>query len=270
MPRSKPSISCTCSARANLTRSARRVVRVLAGVVGLGFGLASLGASALAADGAPTAADSSGKPKGKSAKGAGKSVKTAKKKKAAPAPPPESTEKPAFAKRRRIGAGPAYVVGDSDAHLINDAAPPIEAFPSDAPAVKKAFAETRREQLADAEKAARDEKSPDRWRTVLFMLRGLPERTDSEACFWRVLAFYRLGEIPRARALREGCDLASKDSAALNAEDASASGVPRIGTVAFDDGFGPTPGATNAKAEAPAPPAETTSAPYTGPSPQKK
>jgi hypothetical protein len=238
-------------------------------VLGLLVGAASLvGTRAIAADPAPEA-DSSAKPK---AKGKGKSVKTAKKKKAPAQTTPEPTEKPAFA-RRRIGASPAYVVGDSDAHLINDAAPPIEQFPTDGKAVKKAFAETRRDQLLDAEKAARDAKSPDRWRTVLFMLRGLPERTDSEACFWRVLAFYRLGEIPRARTLREGCDLPSKDSAVLNSEDVTASGVPQMGTVAVDDGFGPPPGGpVKAKAEASAtpPPVDPASLPYTGPSPQKK
>jgi hypothetical protein len=237
----------------------------------LASGAVGVGARAQAAD-AATASDSSVKPKAKPAKG--KSVKTARKKKAAPPPAPEAAEKPAFA-RRRIGASPAYVVGDTDPHLINEAAPPIEAFPTDAPAVKKAFAETRRDQLVDAEKAARDVKSPDRWRTVLFMLRGLPERTDAEACFWRVLSFYRLGEIARARTLREGCDLPSKDSTVLNSEDATASGVPRMGTVAIDDGFGPTQepkqGATNAKAEGPSsPPTDWASAPYTGPSPQKK
>jgi hypothetical protein len=215
------------------------------------------------------AADASGpKPKSKSGKASGKSLKTAKKKKAAPKT--DAGEKPELAKRRRIGASPAYVVGDSEAHLINDAAPPIEQFPSESGAVKKAFAETRRDQLVDAEKAARDEKSPDRWRTVLFMLRGLPERTDPEACFWRVLAFYRLGEIPRARALRENCDMASKDSVVLNGEDITASGIPQMGSEAVDDGFGPAPGATNAKAETPPPPVDRTSAPYAGPSPQKK
>jgi hypothetical protein len=256
----------------SVTPFARAFVYLGAGL--LAFGLTGLGARAFAADTAPAAADAGAKPKGKSAKGSSKSVKTAKKKKPAPATTPEATaEKPAFANRRKIGASPAYVVGDSNAHLINESAPPIEAFPTEGPAVKKAFAETRRDQLVDAEKAARDTKSPDRWRTVLFMLRGLPERTDPEACFWRVLSFYRLGEIARARTLREGCDLPSKDSAVLNAEDVTASGVPRMGTVAADDGFGPPapPGATSAKAEEPkTAPADAASAPYTGPSPQKK
>jgi len=121
-------------------------------------------------------------------------------------------------------------------------------------AVEKAFSETRRDQLVDAEKAARDAKSPDRWRTVLFMLRGLQERSDPEACFWRVLAFYRLGEIERARAVREICDLPAKDSATLNAEDANSAGVPTMGTVARDDQFAGGGMKQAAATEKPAPP----------------
>jgi hypothetical protein len=260
-----------------LSRQTRRhVVRlghVFTGLLVCGV-LGGFGARADAADAAPAASEptaTTAKPKvNKAKKGPGRSVKTAKKKKAAPPTTPDATEK-ALATRRRIGASPAYVVGDADTHLINDSAPPIEAFPTEGNAVKKAFAETRRDQLADAEKAARDTKSPDRWRTVLFMLRGLSERTDSEACFWRVLAFYRLGEIPRARTLREGCELPSKDSAVLNTEDVTASGIPQMGTVAVDDGFGQPQGATKAKAEVPPPPAvDPASAPYTGQSPQKR
>jgi hypothetical protein len=249
-----------------ISRPRRRPLALVLGLYACGAGALVLPASgARAADTPAAAAASSPKPKGKSSKG--KAVKTAKKRKAAPATTPDSSEKPALAKRRRIGASPAYVVGDSDAHLINQSAPPIDAFPSDGKAVKKAFAETRRDQLVDAEKAARDAKSPDRWRTVLFMLRGLPERTDPEACFWRVLSFYRLGEIQRARTLREGCDLPSRDSAVLNSEDVTASGVPRM-----DDSVAQAGGATKANAELPAtaPAAETSSTPYTGPGPQKE
>ena len=247
-----------------------RLGRVFAGFLAWGvLAVSSLGARAEAADAAPAVSDQNVKPK-VNKKGSHRSVKTAKKKKTAPAATPEATEK-ALAKHRRIGASPAYVVGDADPHLIYDSAPPIEAFPTEWNAVKKAFAETRRDQLLDAEKAARDAKSPDRWRTVLFALRGLPEHADPEACFWRVLSFYRLGEIPRARTLREGCELPSKDSAVLNTEDVTASGIPQMGTVAVDDGFGPPQGATNAKAEVPPPPAvDPASAPYTGPSPQKR
>ena len=59
----------------------------------------------------------------------------------------------------------------------------------------------------------------------------------------------------------------------LNAEDVTAAGTPHMGTIAADDGFGPPPptGATKAKAQEPSAPApDAASAPYTGPSPQKK
>jgi hypothetical protein len=249
-----------------LSRERRKPLALFLGLIACGAGLfVAPGGRALAADEPPAAADSGPKPKAKTTKG--KSVKTAKKRKAAPATTPDSTEKPALA-RRRIGASPAYVVGDADPHLINNSAPPIDAFPTDGKAVKKAFAETRRDQLVDAEKAARDAKSPDRWRTVLFMLRGLPERTDPEACFWRVLSFYRLGEIQRARTLRENCELPSKDSAVLNNEDVAASGLPQMGAVPTEA----PQGATNAKAEVPTTPSATDSSAgaYTGPGPTKK
>jgi hypothetical protein len=220
---------------------------------------------ARAADGAAASDGATAKPAAQRKSKTGKSAKSGPKsgkKKPAPAATPD-----AMAKRRRIGARPAYVVGDASTHFINETAPPIEPFPGDPKAFKRAFAETRRDQLADAEKAARDIKSPDRWRTVLFMLRGLPEHADPEACFWRVLAFYRLGEVTRGRTLREGCDLPAKDSSTLNAEDALVSGVPAMGTIARDDGFGPQPAAVKANAEARAAPPPVT-APYTGPSPQ--
>jgi hypothetical protein len=198
-----------------------------------------------------------------------KVAKKKKKKAAQPASEPADDKPGTIAKRRRYGAEPVYLVGDSNPHLINENAPKIVAFPHEAKAVEKAFSETRRDQLIDAEKAARDEKSPDRWRTVLFMLRGLPERTDPEACFWRVLAFYRLGEIDRARAVREDCDLPAKDGSALNAEDATAAHVPKMGSVARQDQFFVPAGASEPKKEPAAPPAPAAVAPYTGPSPQR-
>src|SRR5882724_869788 len=235
--------------------------------------LFGVGGRAAAEDAAPPAAAASGKAKPK--KTPGKKAKARDSKKKAPASATlnsaaQGGATTAAAKRRRIGAAPAYVVGDSDPHLINEAAPPLEAFPTDSKAVKKAFAENRRDQLTDAEKAARDAKSPDRWRTVLFMLRGLPERTDPGACFWRVLAFYRLGEIQRARVLRENCELPSKDSSALNAEDATASGVPKMGTVAIDDGFGLPSGGGSKTDASPTTSSTPAVSPYTGPSPQRR
>ena len=233
------------------------------------------GPRAAAEDAATPGATTSGQPKPKKAPAnkskAAKSnkSKTGKAKKGPDDATPDAAAQ-ARLKRRRIGAPPAYVIGDSDPHLINESAPPLEAFPGDSKAVKKAFAETRRDQLVDAEKAARDATSPDRWRTVLFMLRGLPERTDPEACFWRVLSFYRLGEIQRARALRENCELPPKDSAALNAEDATASGVPQMGTVAVDDGFGPPPGGGTKTDPSPTTTSTPAVSPYTGPSPHRR
>ncbi len=236
------------------------------------------GPRAAAEDAATPGATTSGQPKpkktsankSKAAKSnKSKNGKTTGKSKKVPDAAASDAAAQAKLKRRRIGATPAYVIGDSDPHLINESAPPLEAFPGDSKAVKKAFAETRRDQLVDAEKAARDATSPDRWRTVLFMLRGLPERTDPEACFWRVLSFYRLGEIQRARILRENCELPPKDSAALNAEDATASGVPKMGTVAIDDGFGPPPSGGTKNDASPTTSETPAVSPYAGPSPQR-
>jgi len=225
-----------------------------------------------AAEDAATPSATTGRPKPKkapAAKSKATKAKAGKTKKVPDAATPDAAAQ-ARIKRRRIGATPAYVIGDSDPHLINESAPLLEAFPGDSKAVKKAFAETRRDQLVDAEKAARDATSPDRWRTVLFMLRGLPERTDPEACFWRVLSFYRLGEIQRARVLRENCELPSKDSSALNAEDATASGVPKMGTVAIDDGFGLPSGGGSKTDASPTTSSTPAVSPYTGPSPQRR
>jgi hypothetical protein len=101
----------------------------------------------------------------------------------------------------------------------------VTAFPSQAVHVKKAFAQNRRDSLDDAERAARAEQQPDRWWTVLFHLRSLDSRNDPEACFWRVVAYYRLGELARARALRGGCELPQADQPLLDAEDAMSSSL---------------------------------------------
>jgi hypothetical protein len=221
-------------------------------------------AGASAPTSAPATAQSDGKEKNKK--------KSKKKGKAKVAPPSSSADapKPTTAKRRKVGAAPVYLVGDANAHLINENAPKIVAFPQEAKAVEKAFAETRRDQLVDAEKAARDAKSPDRWRTVLFMLRGLHDRTDPEACFWRVLSFYRLSELDRARAVRDGCEMPAKDSATLNTEDALVAGIPAMGTVAREDQFAVAgaSGAVGTTKEAPKPASPPAAAPYTGPGPQ--
>jgi hypothetical protein len=104
-------------------------------------------------------------------------------------------------------------------HEINEEAH-VTPFPSFAPHAKKALAQNRRDQLLDAEQTARADKSPDRWWTVLFHLRELDSRNDSEACFWRVVAYYRLGELARARALRIMCEPPAAVQAVLDNEDA--------------------------------------------------
>jgi hypothetical protein len=101
----------------------------------------------------------------------------------------------------------------------------ITPFPSHAAAARKALAQNRREQLDDAEKAARDPRQDDRWQTVLFHLRGFDSRGDAEACFWRVIAYYRLGEIGRARKIRQSCDLPAKDEPLVEQEDILSSGL---------------------------------------------
>jgi hypothetical protein len=105
-------------------------------------------------------------------------------------------------------------------------------FPSHAGAAKKALAQNRRDQLNDAEKAARSPDQAERWQTVLFHLRDLDARADSEGCFWRLVSYYRLGQIERARALREACELVPKDAAIIEAEDEQAERLQPAGTLA--------------------------------------
>jgi hypothetical protein len=95
-------------------------------------------------------------------------------------------------------------------------------FPSHPEAAKKALAQNRRDQLEDAEKAARSPDQADRWQTVLFHLRNLDARSDSEGCFWRLVAYYRLGQMERARSLRQACELGGKDAALIESEDEQA------------------------------------------------
>jgi hypothetical protein len=104
-------------------------------------------------------------------------------------------------------------------HEINEDAH-VTPFPSFAGHAQKALAQNRRDQLIDAEQAARAVKQPDRWMTVLFHLRELDSRNDPEACFWRVVSYYRLGELTRARALRASCEPPPGVQAVLDNEDA--------------------------------------------------
>ena len=86
--------------------------------------------------------------------------------------------------------------------------------------------QNRRDHLTDAEKAARAAAvEGDRWETVLFHLRDLDSRSDPEGCFWRLVAYYRLGQVERARQVRQTCELPSRDQAILEAEDAEAASI---------------------------------------------
>jgi hypothetical protein len=105
-------------------------------------------------------------------------------------------------------------------------------FPSHAGAAKKALAQNRRDQLNDAENAARGPEQAERWQTVLFHLRDLDARADSEGCFWRLVSYYRLGQIERARVLRQACELGPKDAAIIEAEDEQAERAQPAGTLA--------------------------------------
>jgi len=138
--------------------------------------------------------------------------KSAKKKK----PAAQKSERPMKAVARTLRPGALTVaVG----HEINEDAH-VTPFPSFAGHAKKALAQNRRDQLIDAEEAARAARQSDRWMTVLFHLRELDSRNDPEACFWRVVAYYRLGELARARTLRASCEPPPAVQAALDNEDA--------------------------------------------------
>ncbi len=101
----------------------------------------------------------------------------------------------------------------------------ITPFPGEAAATRHALAQNRRDHLEDAERAARAATMDDRWSAVLFDLRDLDSRSDPEGCFWRLVAYYRLGQIERARQVRQTCELPSRDQAILEAEDAEAAAL---------------------------------------------
>ncbi len=151
------------------------------------------------------------------AKSAAKTTKAVQKKATGKKKPAEDpSTQPTKAANRTLRPGALTVnVG----HEINEDAH-VTPFPSFAPHAKKALAQNRRDQLVDAENAARADKQADRWWTVLFHLRELDSRNDPEACFWRVVAYYRLGELAKARALRGACEPPQPVQTALDAEDA--------------------------------------------------
>jgi hypothetical protein len=115
-------------------------------------------------------------------------------------------------------------------HTINENVK-VTPFPSHAAAAEKALAQNRRDKIDDAEKAARADHQDDRWQTVLFHIRELDGRSDAEACFWRVVAYYRLGEVGRARTIRDACELGPQDVRALEAEDALSAGMQPAATL---------------------------------------
>ncbi|HVY37210.1 MAG TPA: hypothetical protein VHM31_04725 [Polyangia bacterium] len=119
---------------------------------------------------------------------------------------------------RAATAGPTHGAINEDVTLTP--------FPSQALATRRALAQNRRDRLTDAETAARAAAvEGDRWETVLFHLRDLDSRSDPEGCFWRLVAYYRLGQVERARQVRQTCDLPSRDLAILEAEDAEAASI---------------------------------------------
>lgn len=115
------------------------------------------------------------------------------------------------------------VASTGGVHTMNDVQ--VTPFPSHAAAAAAALSQNRRDQLNDAERAARAAQQEDRWNTVLFHLREMDGRSDAEACFWRVIAYYRLGQMARAKSIRANCDLAGREQAALDAEYALAASV---------------------------------------------
>lgn len=157
-----------------------------------------------------TTGDTAGKPASQTARKPANQKLTTKRKTSESAKPAPTRGKGARAARLKTGREPA--------HTINDSVE-ITPFPSHAAAARKALAQNRRDQLDDAEKAARDPRQADRWQTVLFHLRSFDSRADAEACFWRVIAYYRLGEIGRARTIRQSCEIAVKDQLVLDKED---------------------------------------------------
>jgi hypothetical protein len=170
--------------------------------------MAPVAARAAEGTGAPATAKST-------AKSASKAVSKKVSKKKAPAAD-KPTTRPTKAAQRTLRPGALTVaVG----HEINEDAR-VTPFPSFAGHAQKALAQNRRDQLVDAEQAARAPTQPDRWWTVLFHLRELDSRNDPEACFWRVVAYYRLGELAKARTLRAACEPPQPVQNVLDNEDA--------------------------------------------------
>jgi len=144
-----------------------------------------------------------------------------------PATAKPGAKKKAPRKRRRpSGSGSASNADERAAAVQNAKNKPITAFPAEqAATVSRIFDEHRREQVADAERAARAAKQDDRWNSVLFAIRELDSGAGYDVCFWRALAYYRQGELARARKTRQLCVLAPSDVGTLDHEDAAASSL---------------------------------------------
>ena len=190
----------------------RGVLQSSALLAALAWGAPYAEAAPASAGAAATGAGTSGAKK-KAHKPAGKKARKAK-----AAPETKTTH-----------AKPTRVAKQKSAMINEDIS--LTPFPSHPDAARKALAQNRRDQLDDAEKAARNPQQADRWQTVLFHLRNLDARADSEGCFWRLVAYYRLGQIDRARTLRQDCDLVPKDAAMIEAEDEQAASLQPPTTV---------------------------------------
>jgi len=189
-------------------------------LLAFGFALAPCPASAAGGPAGPA-----GVADGAGGKAAGKSAGRPKRKRKNVTSKGKATEtvKPAST-RPKLSRAARLRGAREQAHTINDNVE-ITPFPSHAAAARKALSQNRRDQLDDAEKAARDPQETDRWQTVLFHLRGFDSRADAEACFWRVVAYYRLGEIGRARTIRQSCDIGAKDQPTIEKEDVQSAGL---------------------------------------------
>jgi hypothetical protein len=155
-------------------------------------------------------------------------------------------KKPA-SKGARAGKGPRStqptavdMIAAAGPHTVNENIK-VVAFPSHPDAAAKALAQTRRDRLEDAEKAARAPQQADRWNTVLFAIREIDGRADAEACFWRVIAYYRLGQVARAASIRSNCQLDKKEETALDTEYAMSANLQPVGALPEMLAAGETP-----------------------------
>jgi hypothetical protein len=179
------------------------------------------------------------------------------------AKPGSKTKKVRATKRRHTGA-PKAAARQYDPRLPNGTLK-LPSSPGEQAALSQALAEHRREQIADADRAARAPTQSDRWTTVLFAIRDLDSHNNPEACFWRAVAYYRMGELVKARKTRQLCELPARDSESLDKEDAAAaslqppSALPELRMAGELDGEG------RPRADAPTPVANPER--YAGPSP---